>query len=379
MKKIYFDYNASTPIEPQVADAMADYARNESAFGNPSLIHWAGTGAKQRLELAGKQVADFMNASPEEVFFTSGGTESNNHVIKGVVQNAIASNNPKPHIITSSIEHPSVLRTCDAASEDWSADITTVAVDDEGRVDIDEIEKAIKPNTSLISIMHANNEFGTIQPIRQIGALARQYNIPFHVDAVCSAGKKDIDVQALNADLLSISGHKIYAPKGIGALYINENIKSKINPLIHGAGQQAGQRSGTDNVMLAIGLGEACRISKARDTEVYRNELHELTGYFLEQLKKAMPERIEFNGCLSRNERLCNTLNVSFLGSNGYELLQKLGVEIAFTAGLACSYSVSMLGKNTECADGSVRFSLGKYNNQSEVDYTVAQFAQACQ
>lgn len=379
MKKIYFDYNASTPVEPAVADAMADYARNASAFGNPSLIHWAGAEAKKRLMLAGEQVADFMNAKPAEICFTSGGTESNNHVIKGVVQKAIAEKQTRPHIITSSIEHPSVLRTCDAANSDLGADITTVPVDHEGRVGVADIEKAINPNTCLISVMHANNEFGTIQPISQIGAVARNHNIPFHVDAVCSAGKTNIDVQALNADFLSISGHKIYAPKGIGVLYINENIKNKINPLIHGAGQQAGQRSGTDNVMLAIGLGEACRISKVRDTEAYRNKLYELVDYFFQQLKAAMPGRIEFNGCLSKQERLCNTLNVSFLGNNGYELLQKLGSEIAFTAGLACSYSVAMLGKNTECADGSARFSLGKYNNKSEVDYAIAQLVQACQ
>jgi len=379
MNKIYFDYNASTPIEPGVAKAMADYANNDYAFGNPSLIHWAGAAAKQRLTLAVKQVADFMNAKPAEILFTSGGTESNNHVIKGVIQNAIDCNNPKPHIITSSIEHPSILQTCDAASSDLGADITVVPVDNQGKLNIQNIEQAINPHTCLISIMHANNEFGTIQPITEIGGLTRQHNIPFHVDAVCSAGKMDIDVVALNADLLSISGHKIYAPKGIGALYINENIKPKIKPLIHGAGQQAGQRSGTDNVMLAVGLGEACRLSKTRDTDVYREKLYQLTRYFLEQLKVAMPGRIEFNGHASEKARLCNTLNVSFLGSNGYELLQKLGNEIAFTAGLACSYSVSMLGKNTEYADGAVRFSLGKYSNQSEVDDVVAQFAQACE
>ncbi len=379
MNKIYFDYNASAPVEPAVADAMADYSRNAFAFGNPSLIHWAGAEAKQRLMLAREQVADFMHARPEEICFTSGGTESNNHVIKGVVQKAIAEKQARPHIITSSIEHPSILRTCDAASSDLGADITIVPVDHEGRVGVDDIEKAINPGTCLISVMHANNEFGTIQPISQIGALARSHNIPFHVDAVCSAGKTDINVQALNADFLSISGHKIYAPKGIGVLYINDNINSRINPLIHGAGQQAGQRSGTDNVMLAIGLGEACRISTLRDTEAYRNKLHDLTDYFFQQLKAAMPGRIEFNGCLSKQERLCNTLNVSFLGSNGYELLQKLGSEIAFTAGLACSYSVAMLGKNAECAEGSVRFSLGKYNTEPEVDYTVARLVEVCQ
>lgn len=376
--KVYFDYNASTPIEPEVVTAMHRYARDNLAFGNPSLVHWAGQGAKKYLEQAREQVAEFMNATAGEIIFTSGGTESNNHAIKGVVQNAIHQGNDQPHIITTSIEHPSVLQTCRAAGSDFQAEVTLLPVDGEGQVSVDTVEQAITGNTCLISIMHANNEFGTIQPISEIGRLARQRGIPFHVDAVCSAGKLDIDVQKLNADLLSISGHKIYAPKGVGALYIRESIKPKINPLIHGAGQQAGQRSGTDNVMLAVGLGEACRLSGARDTARYRESLHELTGYFLEQLQAALPGRVEFNGAELRQQRLCNTLNVSFAGCNGYELLQALGSEVAFTAGQACAYSIAMLGKSDELSEGSVRLSLGKYSDTAEVDYAVALFKRAC-
>lgn len=256
MPPIYFDYNASTPVDPAVAAAMQPFLKE--AFGNPSSGHWASTPAKAALERARGQVAALIGASPDEIVFTSGGSEANNLAIKGTF---FAPNRQGAHIITSAIEHPAVLAPC-RFLERFGASITYVPVDRTGRVDPEDVRRAITPQTTLISIMHANNEVGTIQPIREIGEIAREHGIRFHTDAAQSVGKISTKVNELSVDLLSIAGHKLYAPKGVGALYVRGGLE--LEPLIHGAGHELGRRAGTESALLAAGLGAASALGQDR-------------------------------------------------------------------------------------------------------------------
>jgi len=251
MKPIYLDFNASTPLAPEVAAAMRQALENP--FGNPSSDHWAGRSGKEAVENARAQVSNLLGGKPHEIVFTSGGTESNNHALKGVF---FAARKANVHFITSKVEHPAILNPC-RFLERLGAAVTYVAVDGFGWVDPDEIGRAITPHTALISIMHANNEMGTIQPIAEIARIARQHGILFHTDAAQSVGKIPTRVGDLGVDLLSIAGHKFYGPKGVGALYIREGIR--LEPLMHGAGHEFGRRAGTENVLLDVGLGAACR------------------------------------------------------------------------------------------------------------------------
>ena len=246
---IYLDYNATSPISKEVAEAMRPFLDNY--FGNPSSVHKYGTEAKKAVEKARRQVASLINCEPSEIVFTSGGTESNNYAIKGI---AFANKGRGNHIITSAIEHPAVFEVCNYLSKN-GFEITTVPVDSLGFVAPEEIRKSIKPNTILISIMHANNEVGSIQNIAEIGAIARAHNVYFHTDAAQSVGKIPIDVQQMQVDLLSIAGHKLYAPKGIGALYIRDGLK--LEKFMHGADHEQNLRAGTENVLEIVGLGEA--------------------------------------------------------------------------------------------------------------------------
>ncbi|SFV09920.1 cysteine desulfurase family protein [Alicyclobacillus macrosporangiidus] len=253
MQTIYLDYNASTPIAPEVAEAMKPFLTDY--YGNPSTTHWAGKPARQAYEKARQQVADLLGCDPEEVIFTSGGSESNNHALKGVF---FALKEKGTHIVTTQIEHPSIINPCKFL-EKLGAKVTYVGVDRFGQVSPSDIEKAITNETILISVMHANNEVGTIQPIADIAKIAKKYNILFHTDAAQAVGKIPTRVDELGVDLLSVAGHKLYAPKGVGALYIRRG--TPIESLVHGAGHEGGRRAGTENILLAVGLGIACELA----------------------------------------------------------------------------------------------------------------------
>lgn len=365
MRTIYLDYNATTPIAPEVAEAMKPYI--EECFGNPSSLHQYGIQARKAVERAREQVAQFLGCRPYEIIFTSGGTESNNHAIAGI---ALAHKYKGNHIITSSIEHPSVLEVCRYLEQN-GFEVTYLPVDETGLIDVSELEKAIRPETIFITIMHANNEVGTIQPIEEISQVAKQHGLIFHSDAVQSAGKIPIKVDSLGVDLLSIAGHKLYGPKGIGALYIREN--TKINPLIMGAGQERGLRAGTENVAFVVGLGKACEIA---DRELERHFAHtkEMRDRLYEGLLEKL-DNVKLNGHPSK--RLPNTLSISFKGVEAGAILSEL-TDIAASAGAACHYDTSKISHvlsamkiPVEFAMGTIRFSTGKMTTPEEVESAV--------
>ena len=352
-QKIYLDFNASTPIAPEVAEAMRPFLSQH--FGNPSSQHWAGIPAKEAVEHARQQVAELLQCSPDEIVFTSGGSESNNHAIKGVF---FALREKGTHIITTQIEHPAVINPC-RFLETLGAEVTFVPVDRHGRVDPQDIQKAITPRTILITVMHANNEVGTIQPIEEISKIARERGIVFHTDAAQSVGKIVTKVDDLRVDLLSIAGHKLYAPKGIGALYIRKG--TPIEPLIHGAGHESGRRAGTENVLLIVGLGKACEVAKRY---VGDDRICSMRDRFWKLLQDNFGEKVVLNG--HPVHRLPNTLNVSFVGKAGGEILSRLD-GVAASTGAAChSGSVELspvlkaMGISPEVGMGAIRFSLGR-------------------
>ncbi len=367
-RRVYLDYNGSTPIDPQVREAMLPYLENQ--FGNPSSDHWAAQQARDAIEQARGQVAGLIGSDPTEVVFTSGGTEANNHAIKGVYF-ARRAEVARPHFITMAIEHPAVLAPL-RFLEGLGADVTMVKVDGHGQVDPQEIRRAIRPSTVLISVMHANNEVGTIQPIAEIGAIAREHNVPLHTDAAQSVGKIAVDVEALNVDLLTVAGHKLYAPKGVGALFIREGVA--LAPLLHGGGQEAGRRAGTESALLAVGLGAACAFS--RDW-IEAKSIVELRDHFRELLLEQFGDSVVLNG--HPTERLPNTLNVSFIGSQGADILQRLD-GIAASTGSAChaghgtaSPVLAAMGLSRDRAAGAIRFSLGRSTTRHEIEHVVQQ------
>lgn len=364
MSNLYFDYNASTPIDPEVVEAMKPFWYEH--FGNPSTQHWAAISAKEAVNDARHQVASLLGCEESEVIFTSGGSESNNHVIKGVYFSLREKGN---HIITTHIEHPAVLNPC-RFLERLGAKITYLNVDAWGRVSPEDVEKAITDETILISVMHANNEVGTIQPIREIAEVARKYGVYIHTDAAQSVGKVSTKVQELGIDFLSLAGHKLYAPKGIGALYIRKGIE--IEPLIHGAGHETGRRAGTENVCLVVGLGKACELAERYIAE---SQVRELRDYFWKRLEENFPGQIVLNG--HPDERLPNTLNVSFIRRVGGEILQRIP-ELAASTGSAChagqielSSVLKAMGTDEQTGMGTIRFSLGRYSTKEEVDQAV--------
>ncbi|MFQ5464576.1 MAG: cysteine desulfurase family protein, partial [Thermodesulfobacteriota bacterium] len=312
MNKIYFDHNATTPVAPEVADAMLPYLRED--WGNPSSIHWAGRGSRKGVDDARESVAGLLNCEPIEVVFTSSGTEGDNHAIKGAVYSKKARGN---HIITTKVEHPAVLNTCKYLEKN-GFEVTWLDVDSQGMIDIEELKAAIKPSTTLITVMYANNETGTLFPIDRIGEIAREHGITFHTDAVQAGGKIPLDMKKLNVDLLTISGHKLYGPKGVGALYIRRGVK--LVPLIHGGHHERNRRGGTENVAGIVGLGRACEIA-LRDMTV---EV-EHTSALRDRIEKALMEKIPhtyLNG--HPTERLPNTTNLSFEFVEGESLLLNL-------------------------------------------------------
>ncbi|MDE2219908.1 MAG: cysteine desulfurase [Gammaproteobacteria bacterium] len=369
-RQIYLDYNASTPVHSSVAEAMR--AALDSGYGNPSSLHWAGAPAKATLEHGRGQVAALLGCSSREIVFTSGGSEANNLALKGVLY---ARRGPT-HVITTRIEHPSVLAPC-AFLERQGARVTRLAVDGTGLVDPDEVRRAIAGDTALISIMHANNEVSTIEPIEACARIAREQGILFHTDAAQSVGKIATRVDELGVDLLSIAGHKLYAPKGVGALYVRAGMT--LEPLIHGAGHESGRRAGTESAMLAAGLGAACAI--AADLAAME-PVRGLRDRLWDSLRARFAGRVVLNG--HRDWRLPNTLNVSFIGQVGAEILAAMP-GVAASTGSAChaghielSPVLAAMGVEPTVGVGAIRFSLGRATTEAEVDEVVSALASFC-
>lgn len=358
---IYLDYNATTPIAEEVADAMRPYL--EHYFGNPSSVHSYGVKTKMAVEKARRQIASLINCDPSEIIFTSGGTESNNYAIKGI---ALANKIKGNHIITSAVEHPAVFEVC-RYLENNGFEVSTIAVDEYGIIKMDELRAAIRPETILITVMHANNEVGSIQPIAEIAKLAKEHNIFMHSDAAQSLGKIAVDVQKMNVDLLSIAGHKLYAPKGIGALYIRKGVH--LEKLIHGADHEQNLRAGTENVLEIVGLGAAARLAEDHLSE--NMEHYGKTRDYLQKLLTDVLPGVKING--HPEKRLPNTLSISFPKVEANTLIDRME-GVAASAGAAChaeSVDVSAVLEAMlvpiDFAMGTIRFSTGRGSNMADI------------
>ncbi len=363
-KKIYLDYNASTPVAPEAVEAMRPFLTQH--YGNPSSPHWAGAPAREAVERARAQVAELLDCDPTEVVFTSGGSESNNHALKG---GFFAQREHGDHIITTAVEHPATLAPC-RFLERLGAKITLIPVDRFGRVDPDDVRRAITSRTILISVMHANNEVGTIQPIAEIAARAREAGVLFHTDAAQSVGKIPVAIDTLGVDLLSLAGHKLYAPKGIGALYIRQG--TRIEPFIHGAGHEEGRRAGTENVLLAMALGAACEVAAGW---IDASQIKDLRDRFWENLQQSLGARVSLNG--HPTQRLPNTLSVNFTGRIGAEILGRMP-QVAASTGSAChagsvtlSPVLAAMGVPLEEGMGAIRFSLGRATTWEDLEEVI--------
>jgi cysteine desulfurase len=364
MNHIYLDFNASTPVHPAVVEAMQPFLSGH--YGNPSSGHWASRAAREAVEQARCDVAALLGSQPSEIIFTSGGSEANNHAIKGIFLRA---QTRTPHFITTRVEHPAVVQPIKFL-ERLGANVSWIPVDHNGMVDPDDIRAAISKDTVLISVMHANNEVGTIQPIESIGEIARERDIPFHSDAAQSVGKVEVDVRNIGVDLLSVAGHKLYAPKGVGALFVRHGVE--LEPLMHGAGHESGRRAGTENVLLIVALGAACRLAR---TDPCATKLSSLRDYFWKELQTAFGEAVALNG--HPTARLPNTLNVSFVGGVGHEILGQLE-GVAASTGSACHAGSHQMSPVLEAMDvrpavglGAIRFSLGRGSTKDEIDVVV--------
>src|SRR3990172_12120623 len=354
-------------MHPEVLEAMLPYLKDE--FGNPSSIHWAGRNTRRGVDDAREKTAKLLNCDSSEIIFTSCGSEGNNLAIKGVAESKRDKGN---HIITTKVEHPAVLSTCKYLQK-TGFDVTYLDVDSKGMLDLDQLKKAITPKTILITIMFANNETGVIFPIEEIGKIAKVHNIPFNTDAVQAAGKVPIDVKKMNIDLLTISGHKLYAPKGVGALYVKRGVR--LTPLIHCGHQERNKRGGTENVAGIVALGKACEIAAMDMAE----EMKYIAG-LRDRLQEGLMQRIShvrFNG--HPVKRTPNTLNLSFEFAEGESLLLNLDMKgIAASSGSACtsgtlepSHVLVAMGVPLEASHSSVRFSLGRGNTAGDIDYVI--------
>lgn len=368
MRRVYLDNNATTPVHPLVLEAMIPFFKE--TFGNASSVHYFGQQAKKALEESREKVAAFIGAKAGEIVFTSGGTESDNLAIKGV---AYANRAKGRHIITSSIEHHAVLNVCKQLEKE-GFEVTYLPVNRYGEVSPESVEDAIRPDTILITVMHANNEVGTLQPIDAIGKIAKARQILFHTDAVQSVGKVPVNVGSFNVDLLSLSSHKIYGPKGVGALYVRRG--TRILPLFQGGHHERRRRAGTENVPGVVGLGRACELA-AENMDEEAGKLLAL----MDRLQSGLERKVEdvlLNG--HPTKRLPNTLNMSFAGVEGESLLLNLDMEgIAVSTGSACtsgtlepSHVLSAMGVDPQLAQGSLRFSLGRENTEEDIDYVLA-------
>ncbi|HEX2948883.1 MAG TPA: cysteine desulfurase NifS [Armatimonadota bacterium] len=366
---IYLDHAATTPVAPEVLDAMIPYYRE--FWGNPSSIHRFGRQASQGVEEARASVAKLLNCTPKEIYFTSGGTEADNLAIFGT---AMAKEDKGKHIITSAIEHHAVLHSCEALEKrGW--EVTYLPVDNTGRVDPEAVRAAIRPDTVLVTIMHANNEIGTVQPIAEIGKICREAKVWFHTDAVQSVGHIPTRVDELNVDMLSLSGHKLYGPKGIGVLYIRRGVRVK--PLIYGGGHERGMRSGTENVPAMVGLGRAAELAMA-EMEAESVRQARLRDKLLDGLTSRIPDCIVTG---NREHRLPNNASIISKYVEGEAQLLRLdAVGIAASSGSACtsgsldpSHVLLSIGTPVEFAHGSLRFSLGRGTTEEEIDYVLEQ------
>jgi cysteine desulfurase len=368
MNSIYLDHNATTAVDPAVLDAMLPYFSAE--FGNASSIHTVGQHARAAVETAREQVAELLNARPQEIVFTSGGTESDNHAIFGVAlhSNASVTSSTSGHVITTTIEHEAVLNACQALEKQGVA-VTYLPVDRGGLINLDDLRRALRPETVLISVMHANNELGVIQPLEEIGRIATEADIYFHSDAVQSAGKVPVDVKALQLDLLSISGHKFYAPKGVGALFIKSG--TRLRQLLYGGHHQRGFRPGTENVAGIVGLGKAAELARfSLDKDTAR--LTHLRDTLEQGILHRVPDSRVNSGSTPRTP---NTTNILFTGLEGEALVIALDLKgLACSTGAACSsgavepsHVLTAIGLPASDARASIRFSLGRHTTESEI------------
>jgi len=364
MRQIYLDNNATTRVAPEVLDAMLPCYQN--AYGNASSVHAFGQEAKGLLDNARQQLAHLLNTEPNEIVFTSGGTESDNLAIRGV---ADASPRPKKHVITTQVEHHAVLHTC-LALQKSGIDVTYLPVNSEGLVDPEAVRKAITPDTILITVMHSNNEIGTTQELKEIGQIALEHDVYFHTDAVQAAGKLQLDVDDLSADLLSVAGHKFHAPKGVGALYVRKG--TRLRPLFLGGAHERNRRAGTENVPQIVGLGAAAELA-GNGLDNRARSIGELRDYFEDEVYRRIPE-VTLNG--SRTLRISNTSNLRFEGADSESLVINLDLAgVACSTGSACasgsiepSHVLLALGLPIEQAFSSVRFSLSRYTTRPEID-----------
>jgi cysteine desulfurase len=358
---IYLDYNASTPIAPEVREAMLPYLGEH--YGNPSSTHWAGAPAAEAVSGARGRLAALLGCSPAEVVFTSGGTEANNTALIGVVE---ASGRERPHVVTSAVEHPAIVEPC-RYLERHGADVTYLPVDGTGLVDPSDVARAIRPETVLVSVMHANNEVGTVEPIAEISRITREAGVLLHTDAAQSVGKIPTRVDELGVDLLSLAAHKFYGPKGVGALYVRAG--TPLEPLMQGAGHESGRRAGTESVLLDVGLGAAAQLAGAL---AWTSGVRELRDWLWLQLSDHYGEGVVLNGHPTR--RLPNTLNVSFVGRDGREILAAMP-EVAASTGSAChsggtepSPVLAAMGVPRATGAGAVRFSLGRATTRGDLE-----------
>jgi cysteine desulfurase len=368
---VYLDHNATTPIAPEVLDAMRPYLERD--FGNPSSAHGYGTAAHEAVVRARSDVAMLLGCEPESVVFTASGSEADNLAIKGV---ALARRGEGDHVITSAIEHPAVLAACRYLQRRLGYRLTVVPVDGCGVVDPDDVRRAIEPGTVLVSVMHANNEVGTLQPIAELARVARERGIAFHTDAAQSAGKVRVDIDELGIDLLTVTGHKMYAPKGIGALYVRPG--TSLDPLIHGAGHEHGLRAGTENVPYIVGLGAACALAARRLNAGLDRDVARLRDRLHTALRSAVPG-LALNG--HPEQRLPNTVNVSFPQCDREDLLARTPT-VAAATGSAChsgrtepSAVLTAMGLDAQRALGAVRLSLGYDTTTADVDAAAAALA----
>jgi cysteine desulfurase len=367
MNRVYLDFNATTPVEPAVLDAMLPYFSAE--FGNAASIHTVGQRARAAVETARDQVAALLGARSQEIVFTSGGTESDNHAIFGIIRSTPGATK---HVITTNIEHEAVLNTCQALEKDGVA-VSYLPVNSDGVITVDQVEESLRPHTALITVMHANNELGSLQPLAQIGKLATQRDIYFHTDAVQSAGKIPLDVKTLGVDLLSISAHKLYGPKGIGALYIRGG--SRLQQLLYGGHHQRGFRPGTENVPGIVGLGKAAELARLSLEEDAAR-----VSALRDKLEHGLSSRIPDAHVNSAHApRTPNTTNLTFPGIEGEALVISLDLKgICVSTGAACSsgavepsHVLTAIGLPAEDARASIRFSLGRHTTDAEMNYAL--------
>jgi cysteine desulfurase len=363
VKPIYLDYNGTTPHDPEVIAAMRPFLEEE--FGNPSSGHLYAVKPRQTLNVARRQVAGLLNCAPEEVVFTSGGTEANNWAIIGTAR---ARRGRGRHIVTSSFEHPAVMNVC-AFLEKEGFETTYLPVSGIGMVEVADVRAALRPDTILVTIMHANNEVGTIQPIAEIADLARSRGIRMHTDAAQSLGKISVDVNALGVDLLSMAGHKLYAPKGVGALYVRGGLT--LETFMHGAGQEMGRRAGTENILEIVGLGQACEVA-ARNLEQNRRHMQAMRDRLHLAIATGLTQ-VRLNG--HPEMRLPNTLSLSFRDLEANRILEAIGLEVAASAGAAChadsveiSHVLKAMAVPVEWAKGTLRLTTGRMTTTMEID-----------